>query len=165
MFKIREDCKSWFGNIAGPSHKPLSTYFDAYYFCLMIGFSHGRRAKAENGKGGATDLVDYFVEAYTNSRELILGLLLTCHLNDQAIAMTESKEVQRVCAELFTAQDSARLTKVGFNIMNEYASAGYQILAEECASKPHTTAGFYHDYAGVLAKGIRDNPNWSKYVT
>ena len=69
-FKLKDQAFSWFKHI--DRKPPLTTQFDLYYLCLLIGLISGK----SDSPGQSQDFVGHFVDGYYPYRRIIAGLLL-----------------------------------------------------------------------------------------
>ena len=158
-FKLRPDAKAWFSEIA-KTH-PLKTDFDLYYFCVLAGLAHGHRKSASEPGEKPVPFIEYWVAPYEMSQYLILGLLLRLELASNGIRMDEPSAVQQICSDLFTNDNQTQLTNAGMDRLNEFASGGYELLAEEFSDKPYFVHEFLLLYSEILLRGAERNPNWT----
>lgn len=146
-FRLRIDAERWFSEI----EKEFAYMFDAYYFCLMAGYAAVRRSKLTSADGPA--FVDDFPGDYKLQQNLLLGGLVDCDLRDRGISVTDKATVQKVVSELLTATGaSTHLSAAGAARMNEYASGGFDVLAERMVDKPHKLETFLRSYAKLISE-------------
>lgn len=125
-FKLSKDAKDWFAP-AFKESRPMSTEFDKYYLCLLIGLKNKERAKFD---GDSTGFIDKWISDYAGIKELLLGLLLASELDSMGIGVDEKEAVQKVCRDMFTQNDMTLLTQKGMNVLDRIAHGGFKILAE-----------------------------------
>lgn len=143
-FRIRNDAKSWFNQIATFEH--FHTDFDQYYLCLMAGFASGR----SNENGPTTEMVESFVEDYKEASRFLIGLLVTSELKKGGIDVRERETVRNLFRHLVDPQSPNELTEEGMRRMNAYASGGYDYLAEQRETKPYSGEEFIRDYVQLI---------------
>ncbi|BBD08434.1 hypothetical protein [Desulfovibrio ferrophilus] len=149
-FYLRNDTDNWFKNIK--DQKPyFETKFDIYYLCLMLGIASGKKSKV-HGKSETTEFQKNFVKTYIPVQKLIIGLMISSELKRYGISPTEKTLVQEHLASIIDPDVSTKLTDKGLNTLNEYASGGYEILAENFTSKPYDVEEFLTSYCGLLDK-------------
>ncbi len=124
-FKLSKDARDWFAPAFRESH-PMSTQFDQYYLCLLIGLKYKERAKFDVGSA----FIDYWISDYNGIKELLLGLLLTSKLESMGIEVDERDAVQELCSGLFTQKDTTLLTQEGLSALDQIAHGGFKVLAE-----------------------------------
>lgn len=142
-FYLREDTESWFTHIR--DQRPIETKFDIYYFCLMLGFARGRKSSPSE-RSDTTEFQKNFVKTYIPVQKLIIGLLIKAELKRLGIESTEKDQVYNLLTSLVDPDSQTKLTEVGVNKLNEYASGGYDVLAEELPSKPYSVEEFLRTY-------------------
>ncbi|SDQ80479.1 hypothetical protein [Paraburkholderia tuberum] len=148
-FRLRADAEKWFSEIE--KEKDFLYKFDAYYFCLMAGYAAVRRSALTTADKPA--FVDDFPGDYKLRQNLLLGGLIDCDLRDRGIAVTDKAAVQKVVSELLTATGaSTHLSTAGAARMNEYASGGFDVLAERMVDKPHKLETFLRGYAKLISE-------------
>lgn len=146
-FRLRTDAEKWFSEI----EKDFTFKFDAYYFCLMAGYAAVRKSSLTSVD--KPPFVDDFPGDYKLQQNLLLGGLIDCDLRDRGIAVTDKASVQKVVSELLAASGSStHLSTTGAARMNEYASGGFDVLAERIADRPHKLETFLRSYAKVLTE-------------
>jgi hypothetical protein len=146
-FRLRTDAEKWFSEI----EKDLGFKFDAYYYCLMAGFTAVRRSSL--GAADKPAFVDDFPGDYKLQQNLLLGGLVDCDLRDRSISVTDKAAVQKVVAELLTASGaSTHLSSAGAARMNEYASGGFDVLFERMVDKPRKLETFLRAYAKLISE-------------
>ena len=157
-FRMRQDAEDWFSNIK--EQKPIQTKFDIYYFCLMIGFASGRYSTPIVKCKQVTDFVDNFVKDYRPYQTLIIGLLLRAELSRLGIGIKEKEEIIKILLDLVDPKNITQLTDQGMDRTNEYASGGYDYLAEILDSKPYRVEEFLITYTNILTEAVNNNSKW-----
>jgi hypothetical protein len=145
-FRLRTDAEKWFSEI----ERDFTYKFDAYYFCLMAGYTAVRRSPLTSADKPA--FVDDFPGDYKLQQNLLLGGLIDCDLRDRGISVTDKAAVQKVVSELLTTGASTHLSTAGATRMNEYASGGFDVLAERIVDKPHKLETFLRSYAKLISE-------------
>jgi hypothetical protein len=159
-FRMRQDAENWFSNIQG--QKPtIRTKFDLYYFCLMLGLATGRRSEPAKCSE-VTDFMDNFVSDYKPYQRLIIGLLIRAELARLGVSVTEKDEVRKLFVDLVSPKSLTNLTDMGMDRLNEYASGGYDYLAESLDSKPHFVEEFLRTYTKLLRSAIAQSSSWQE---
>ena len=159
-FRMRGEVEDWFRHIF--KQGPIQTKFDLYYFCLMMGLAEGKTEPAAS----AVEFVTYFVGDYKQSQRLILGLLILAEINRLGLEVTDRKEVQSLINRYLDPANPAQLKEEGFTRLNDYANAGFSIIAEALdGAKPYQVETFLQWYARELNKRIEANPAWKAYLS
>lgn len=122
-FRIRSDCRTWFQRILNRSE--LKLLFDPYYLCFLIGIAAGQRTRPTEGGIDAAAFVDTFPRPYDQQHRLLLGLMLAAELRRTDIDVTDRASVNDIVNEM---AGPGGLTAAGVNMMNEYASGGFDVL-------------------------------------
>ena len=141
-FRIRNDARTWFKQIAGD----FNTEFDQYYFCLMAGFASAR----SNETGATAEIVENFVDDYKEASRFLIGLLVMAELRKAGIDISERDAVREMFRRLISPHSPNQLTDEGMRRMNAYASGGYDFLAENREDRPFTSGEFLRDYAQLI---------------
>jgi hypothetical protein len=158
-FKMRGEVEDWFKHIFKTG--PIQTKFDLYYFCLMMGLATGKTEPATN----AVEFVGYFVGEYKQAQRLILGLFVLAETNRLGLDVSERKEVQSLINTYLDPANPAQLKEEGFARLNDYANAGFSVIAEAMeGTKPHEVETFLQWYSRELSNRIESNPAWKGYV-
>ncbi len=134
-FKIRREAEEvFFKHVVrtdGRPTAPLSTKFDLFYLCLMMGLQTRRTSSPGNAPG----FIDYFVADYKAQEMTVVGLLLCAELERDGVSMDDRPEVKATLARFV---GSAGLTDDGVTRLNEYASGGYDALVEQYGGVPYS---------------------------
>ncbi len=149
-FRLRTDAEKWFSEIAD---YPGMLKFDLYYFCLMVGFAGVRRSSLTASDKGA--FLDEFPAAYKLQQNLLLAGLIDAELRSllgRGVTVQDKPSVHRKVSELLAATGSStHLSSAGSAKMNEYASGGFDLLAERMPDKPRKLETFLRAYAKLIA--------------
>ena len=148
-FRMAADTQKWFAP-AFADDGPLTTEFDKYYLCLLIGLQSTRREVLDaNAKG----FIEYWISDYQGVRELMLGLILKAELDSHGIQVTERDAVQQTCKRLFTHEDETQLTGEGMNVANAISYGGFKTLEESWPdnSSPRSQVELLTHVADLLA--------------
>lgn len=145
-FRMRADCRAWFQRILRRSD--LKLLFDPYYLCFLVGVAAGRRSKPTEGGIEAPAFVDAFPRPYDQQQRLLLGLMLAAELRREEIDVSDRTSVNEVVSALAGVSG---LTSAGVNVMNEYASAGFDVLMTSYdGEEPWTLEEFMPRYLRIL---------------
>lgn len=147
-FRMRNDARSWFKQIADFEH--FKTDFDQYYLCLMAGFASGRT----NESGTTTEMVENFVEDYKEASRFLIGLLVMAELKKAGIEIFERDAVRDMFRRLVDPHSPNQLTDEGMRRINAYASGGYDYLSEQRETKPFSGEEFIRDYVQLVEKAV-----------
>jgi hypothetical protein len=149
-FRMAPAARAWFSAVENEKG-PMSTQFDAYYLCLLVGLKLSRRERPESDAKG---FIEYWIQDYDASREIVLGLILKSELDDRGIDVTDKDAVQSVCRALFTSNDRTRLTQEGMDVTNAIAFGGFKALQEATPQekRPRSQFELLALLAGLLAK-------------
>lgn len=150
-FKLSKAAKDWFAP-AFKEHGPMKWDFDKYYLCLLIGFHYAERAHID---GVSPGFVDNWINDYSSTKELILGLLLASDLRSMGIGVEEKHAVQERCRSLFTQNDMTLLTPEGMALLDSIAHGGFKRLAESFADndRPRSQFQLLTHVAELLTQG------------
>ena len=155
-FRLRKDAENWFKHIA--EEPPLTTKFDLYYLCLMLGLAARRASDPVKSGTSAPGFVDQFVREYKGQERLILGLLLRAELAGPGYEPDERDEVRQTLAGLVEGNG---LSDKGVSRLNEYASGGFDALQERYGDvAPYSTEEFLPRYVGLLREVVDNEPTW-----
>jgi len=145
-FKLPKGCREYFSGILGTAdEKKLSTWFDVYYLCLMVGFAQAKID--EDIKPESGDFNDDFPLDYQESKEYIIGLLIASEVRLRDIDVTNSEELENHIKLLVGTNTKTNLTELGEELMNQYAAYGYQCMRENMTDMPPIRLEeFYEEY-------------------
>ncbi len=145
-FRIRSDCRRWFQRILGKSD--LKLLFDPYYLCFLIGVASGKRTRPTEGGIDAPAFVDTFPRPYDQQQRLLLGLMLAAELRGVDIDVTDRASVNEIVNDLAGV---GGLTTAGVNVMNEYASGGFdELITRYEGQEPWSLDEFMPRYLRIL---------------
>ena len=147
MFRLRRDCKHWFRHIQ--NQEGLKTQFDVFYVCALAGLSLERKSKTVSGDDTG-DISQNFVPPYNDRRGLFLGLLLHGHLRNLGISLQEHSEVREACTQLFETEHPSGLSKYGIQLLNDYASGGFEVISSKYPDAPRTLQEFLKNFHTLL---------------
>lgn len=156
-FRLREDAERWFSEIDGRG--PIKTKFDLFYFCLMAGFAAGRYEDISQDHIYTREIVDYFIEPYKKSKNLIIGLLVITELKKRGVSMSEKNSVREVLVKLVTSSSSTGLTESGLRAINSYASGGFEVISESRDVKPYMPAEWLRDISRIMQEAFEEAGN------
>ena len=149
-FRLREDAERWFKELDGK--EPAKTKFDLYYFCLIAGLASGHTS--DPTPFGAREIIDEFIQDYQPAQRLLIGLLVAAEVRRGGIDLTEKAAVRAVFRRLVTPESKTQLTDEGMRCMNEYASGGYDYLAESRDSVPASPEEFIRDFVSIMSDAV-----------
>jgi hypothetical protein len=155
-FKLGRRTKIWFSKIEKTG--PLKFDFDLYYLCVLLGLATGRNTVPEH----ASDLVDYIIEDYLETRDLLVGLFLLAELGRRGIDLTEPVQVRRILDQLLDPVDKTGLSATAMSKLNEYANGGHEYLMEKYTKPPQITESFLQRYMQILKEAVSENDTWTK---
>ncbi len=159
-FRLRDDARgAFFKKIRGK--KPLSTDFDLFYLCLMLGLAGNRKSSSASR---STEFVDYFIGPYKGRARLLIGLTILAQLRNLGVTLHEKEEVTAQISKLIATDHSTSLSSAGMDIFNDYASGGYDILIERFPSAPHHAEEFLIRYAELLIETLQESGSWLREV-
>jgi hypothetical protein len=124
----------------------------------MLGLA-GNRKSPISGKSDATEFQKTFVKAYIPVQKLIIGLLIHAELKHLGVDISEKEEVHGILIGLVDTDSPTKLTEKGLNILNEYASGGYDILTEYFPTKPYSLEDFLRSYSKLIQQIQNDQIN------
>ena len=157
-FRFRQDAEKWFSEIA--SKPPIKVTFDLYYFCLMVGLMGARRSDPTDGGRAAPEFVNNFTEDYRGTQRLIIGLLIIAELKHLGIDLEEKVAVRQTIRGLVDPHTQTGLTDEGMRLLNQYASGGYDYIAEKRSSKPYTVEEFLRDFIALVEAAAEESGGW-----
>lgn len=145
-FKLPKGCREYFSAIVDKAdNRKLSTWFDAYYLCLMVGLAQAKIDK--DIKMESEDFNDDFPLDYQESKEYIIGSLIASEVRLRNIDITNSEELESHIKLLVGTKTKTNLTDVGEELMNQYAAYGYQYMREKLSEMPPVRLEeFYEEY-------------------
>ena len=160
-FRMREDCKTWFKNITktGSGKPGLTLDFDAYFICMLLGLATGRRSSPTDHGKKMSDLIERFPEAYRSQQRLVAGLLIWAELARRGIDIKEKQGVQDVVVELLSSQNFTGLSNEGINLLDKYASGGFDVLTDKYEQKPDRFEQFIREFASEFQNAV-DHSVW-----
>lgn len=151
-FRLRTKAEKWFSEVDGS--EPFSTKFDLYYFCVMVGLASGRRSEPSDSDDTAREIVDHFIQDYQGAQHLVLGLLVVAKARRAGIRLKEKDEVRKVFGRLLTPTSNTGLTDKGMQLLNSYASGGFDFMAESRKSKPASPDEFLRDFLQLMDTAV-----------
>lgn len=160
LFRLRQDTLEWFKNIR--EQKPFETMFDVYYFCAMVGLAAGRKSSPSERCSDCNDFVDNFPKTYRSYQRIVIGLLLRAELSLFGISVSERDEVRKFLLEIVDPVTPTNLTDKGMEKLNQYASGGFDHLAERLESKPYTVEEFLTTYVKILREAVAEGKIWGE---
>lgn len=137
-FKLRSEVDDWFSKIFNAKDSPLTTKFDYYYLCLMMGLA---KRKAATLSGG-TELVRSFINDYRPVQNLIIGLLIAAEAQLQGVDLTNRAAIKKLLALYVSPEASVGLTADGFQRVNDYANGGFNAIVSVYPEAPWVPADF-----------------------
>lgn len=145
-FKLPKGCREYFSGIIDKAdEKKLSTWFDIYYLCLMVGFAQAKVDK--DIKMESEDFNDDFPLDYQESKEYVIGLLIASEVRLRNIDIMNSEELESYIKLLVGTKKKTNLTDDGEELMNQYAAYGYQYMRERLTDMPPIRLEeFYEEY-------------------
>lgn len=150
-FRLRTDAEKWFSEIADQTGV---LKFDLYYFCLVAGYAGLKRSSLTAADKPA--FVDEFPGPYKLQQNLLLAGLIDAELRlllGRGVTVQDKPSVHKKVSELLAATGSStHLSSAGAARMNEYASGGFDLLAERMSDKPRRLETFLRAYAKLIAE-------------
>ena len=131
-FKLSAEAREFFKKLdKDKGTSPTGNFevlWDPYYVCLMVGLIHRKAVPKEPPVG---DFLDTFPSTYYSQRHELLAALVSAELDRKGITRTEEPQVRHEMLKLLTPETQTNLTADGFERMNSYAQAGYEILRDK----------------------------------
>ncbi len=158
MFKLKPEVDDWFKHVFRDG--PIKTKFDLYYFCLMAGLAKGVTENAQ----GAPDFVGYFVQDFKQSKRLIITTFIVAEMFRLGLDLNDRKEIQELMSRYIDSGHEANLTEAGFEKLNEYANAGFNVILESHVEQPHHAEPFLQWYAKFINALFADSARWSAFA-
>ena len=143
-FRLRDDAEKWFSNVDKESK------FDLYYYCAVIGLINNKRSEPTGVN--VTDMVSYFVNDYKASQNLIIGLLIIAELKRAGVNITEKAAVREEIRSLVSPQSGNGLTDRGVQLLNHYASGGFEHIRDTRSTKPDSRDEFMLNFIDLVAQ-------------
>ena len=153
-FRLRTDADKWFSEIDGK--EPVKTKFDLFYFCLVAGLASGRSTDPASSGVKAREIVDDYIQDYRAAQRLITGLLVIAEVRKSGIDLQERSAVRAVFQRLVTPLAKTGLTDEGMRCLNDYASGGYEFLAESRPTKPSSPEEFLRDFVRLVDTAVEE---------
>ncbi|TFZ03386.1 hypothetical protein [Ramlibacter rhizophilus] len=150
-FKLRTEVDDWFSRIYKAKDSPLSTKFDYYYLCLMMGFSRGKATPVTN----AVEFVQNFVLDYRSVQSQIIGLLIATEARALGIELTNRARIKDLLSRYVSPEASVALTPKGFERLNDYANGGFNaIVASYPEEQPWIASDFMQWYQRAISAPV-----------
>jgi hypothetical protein len=143
-FRLRNDAEDWFKKVEkGPK-------FDVYYYCVIIGILNNNR----NEPAGvvSTDIVSNFINDYKAYQNLIIGLLIISELKKVGINISEKDAVRKELQSLLSPQGETGLSDRGVQLLNHYASGGFEHIRDSKSTKPESRDEFMLDFIEMVGQ-------------
>jgi hypothetical protein len=154
VFKLKPEVDDWFKHVLRDG--PIKTKFDLYYFCLMAGLAKGVTENVQ----GVPDFVSGFVLDFKQSRRLIITTFIVAEMFRLGLELNDRKEIQDLMSRYIDSSNEANLTTAGFEKMNEYANAGFNVILENHGEPPHPVEPFLQWYAKFIKASFADSVQW-----
>jgi hypothetical protein len=139
-FRLRRDTREWFQRVEGN----FDLDFDMYYLCLLAGLTAGQKTSVPNDQ--TTELVDSYPGDYKSEGRLITSLFLSRELKNQAVDLSNRKELNDRISELVDSLSPSRLTTEGMKEMNKYSYGGFDVILEWFDDRPYALEDFLPHY-------------------
>lgn len=154
-FRIREEARTWFGELQKKQNVGFSMDFDAYYFCFMAGVAVGR--KLDSPVADTAELVDNFPGRYRPRGKLMIALFLSRELHAHGVMMEEKAAVHSLVGQLVDPTSPSSLSTEGQRVFNMYAHGGFDVLRDWFPSKPRNSHAFLRAYKRRLDDALADD--------
>jgi len=150
-FKLHKGAPGYFRHLLGGGDpgKKFDTQFDAYYYCLLVGFDKRQLCSLEEL---GDEFVRDYVQDYQPHAATIAGLLVDAELDRANIGRDDVKAVEKRMVELLEAASASRLSDEGQNLLNQYAAGGYVVLSDALATPPQSLEEFFVTYHQLWAR-------------
>lgn len=158
-FKMRAEVDEWFAKVV---HVKGATApkFDAYYFCLMMGFAVGRAEEPTT----ASEFVDYFVNDYSPAQSTIIGMLIAAEAKLVGVDLGDRVAIRGLLLNYVSPKAPAALTSAGFDRLNSYANGGFnEIVSRYPDVRPWSAADFLQWYLPIVQCAAKENPCWTEH--
>jgi hypothetical protein len=147
-FRLRVDAEDWFKKVdKGPK-------FDVYYYCAIVGMLNNRRNEPTGVS--STDIVSKFINDYKPYQNLIIGLLIIAELKKAGINITEKDAVRNEIQSLVSPQGGTGLTERGTQLLNHYASGGFEHIRDARSTKPESRDEFMLDFIDMVERAAEE---------
>mgnify|MGYP000314137617 CR=1 FL=1 len=147
-FRLRDDAEKWFSNVDKGSK------FDLYYYCAIVGLLNNKRTEPVGVN--STDMVSYFINDYKASQNLIIGLLIIAELKKAGINITEKAAVRKEIQSLVSPQGGTGLTDRGVQLLNYYASGGFEHIRDSRSTKPDSREEFMLNFIDLVDQAAKE---------
>jgi hypothetical protein len=136
--------EKWFQNIRGKG-KAISSQWDMYYLCLMLGLITGRQGDDSKAKEFYRD----FTDEYKANQKTIIAVFLQAELKALRVDLSDRVNVEAQINKYLDPESASNLTSAAQKRMNQYAVGGYEVLTEEM-DKPHLEHAFFVRYSELI---------------
>lgn len=149
-FKFPKEGRDYFKNImieGGGGSSDKLNMFDAYYYCLLIGFALNRIDTDKNALGA--EFQKSYPEQYKESKDYINGLLISAELKRNNTKRDDTS-FQKVMLDIINTNEASNLSAIGFERMNEYALRGFLEIKERSRFVPQSREEFLLSYFEII---------------
>jgi hypothetical protein len=146
-FRMRAEVDEWFAKIHKAKDSPLTTKFDYYYLCLMMGLA---RRKADTLTTGQ-DFVQSFINDYRPVQNLVIGLLIAAEAHVQGVDLSNRGAIKTLLSLYVSPEPSVALTPDGYQRLNDYANGGFNTIVGAYPEVPWVAADFLQWYVREMA--------------
>ena len=104
----------------------------------------------------STDIVSKFINDYKPYQNLIIGLLIIAELKKAGINITEKDAVRNEIQSLVSPQGGTGLTERGTQLLNHYASGGFEHIRDARSTKPESRDEFMLDFIDMVERAAEE---------
>lgn len=151
-FRLSKEKRTYFKGIS----KEFKVQLDMYYLCLMMGIAANNKSDDEGG-----DLIDYWVDKYSDYSNYIIGLILYVEAKNIGIDISNKETTTKHLNNFLDPNQQSKLSLAkGFKEANRYANGGIEIMMRKIP-EPQLLGEFLIKYQSVLKEELNNNKNFS----
>jgi hypothetical protein len=157
MFKIHKDTKNWSKNILSAKGSPFETQLDLYYLFFIVGIGQCKSPNYDKEK--VTDIIRNYTTPFQAYREVYAALLLVSEIENSGLEMNKEL-VSKKMENILSTYDSTILSDNSFELMNQYAFGGFELIREEWPKAPPNSHDFLKWYYDVMLQQCFTDKDW-----
>ena len=157
MFKLSQNAYDWFSPMIKKNPFSGAAQMDVYHLCFTLTANMilaGTHEPLQDITDPRQDFIDHWPEQYRGKHTCIIGLLLEAEIARKSYDKKDKVMIKKFISELLDADNQAKLSTHGADIMNRYSYNGYLKLKKELKDKPQDTTTFLVGYTKVLSEFI-----------
>ena len=157
MFKIHKDAKNWGKNILSAKDTPFETQLDLYYLFFIVGVGQCRSPNYDKDK--VVDIIKNYTTPFQAYREVYAALLLVSEIVNSGLDMNKEL-VSKKMGNILSSYDPTLLSDSSFELMNQYAFGGFELIREELPKAPPNPHDFLKWYNDVMLNNCFTDKDW-----